>query len=129
MSRLRAILVTATIFLLVIAVALTVQYYGVWQHWIAYAVGAYNVPGVAHNYNAFSGSLSDISELGILVAMATIGYHIFRRGNCHTHGCWRIGGYPVGTYKVCKKHHKEVVGTDPTIAHLKAHHRRFHEAS
>jgi hypothetical protein len=118
----RIVAIVATLLAALIAVAVTE--YHTWQHWLAFATGSFNVSGVAHNYNFFSGSGSDISELGIFSALAVILYHACRRGNCHMHGCWRIGGYPVGDFKVCRKHHAESTGVKHVdIERLKlAHH-------
>lgn len=107
-----------------VPVALAVVYYHTWQHWLSYATGSYNVPGTPHNYGFFSGSGSDISELGILFTLCLLIYHAYRKGNCHTHGCWRIGSLPNGDYKVCRKCHAATTGVEK-IDHefLRAHHR------
>jgi hypothetical protein len=124
MSRSRAFSIVCCAAILVGGITYIVHTYHTWQHWLAYATGSFNVSGVAHNYNFFSGSGSDISELGIFSALAVILYHACRHGNCHMHGCWRIGGYPVGDFKVCRKHHAESTGVKHVdIERLKlAHH-------
>jgi hypothetical protein len=104
---------------------LAVHFYHVWQHWLAFATGSYNLPGVAHNYNFLSGSGSDISELGILATLALLLAHAVLRNNCHTKGCWRVGSLPVGNppYKVCRRCHFQATGGYVTMEHLKFHHK------
>jgi hypothetical protein len=57
-------------------------------------------------YDFWSGFGSDIGEVAIIGAV--IG--MYRKHNCHVHGCWRVAKHPVeGTpYVVCKKHHPTV---------------------
>jgi hypothetical protein len=104
------------IWLLVVAVAiaLTVYYYATWQHWLAYATGSYNTQGVAHNYNAFSGSLSDVGQLTLVASLVASTILLWRVHTCHGYWwCWRHGHYNLeGTpYKVCAKHHPDDVPT------------------
>lgn len=115
-------LLTIAVIVIAAVTSLTVFYYPQWQHWISYATGSYNVPGLAHNYNAFSGSLGDVSELGIFIALSTIGYHAYKRNNCHEQHCWRIGSLPVSNYRVCKKHHWQATGSRIDIEQLKVQH-------
>src|ERR1700735_1917318 len=42
--------------LLFLSVVAIVIWWHPFEHWLAYATGSYNTPGVAHNYNFFSGS-------------------------------------------------------------------------
>lgn len=82
------------------------------QHWLAYETGSYNTPGVAHNYNFFSGSGSDIGQItliGLAVSFMAAWYH---KHNCHNEKCWRIGIHTLadGKYTVCRKHHNEITG-------------------
>lgn len=123
MSRPRAFFWTLGTFSLLFLIVFAVQYYTTWQHWLAYATGSYNTPGVAHNYNSFSGSLSDVGEITLATAALGILYHILKRNNCHTHGCWRIGRLPVGDYRVCKRHHHEATGAKVDMDHLQFIHR------
>lgn len=69
---------------------------GVW-HFIA---GSWQDPTA---YNFVSGPLADITLLGGALA-------IYRKHNCHIHGCWRMARHPVkGTpYVTCAKHHPDV---------------------
>lgn len=109
------------------------------QHWLAYATGSYNCPktgcpgGVAHNYNFFSGSGSDIGEI-TLVSIAIAAFATWwHKINCHVDGCWRIGKHDKagGEYSVCRKHHNEIdgnpVGHKFSIHHIRTkHHEHLH---
>lgn len=97
------------------AIAATVWFYHQWQHWLAYATGSYNTQGVAHNYNAFSGSLSDIGQYTIATSLVTTSVLLWRAHTCHGHWwCWRHPHYPLeGTpFKLCEKCHP---GDVPTV--------------
>lgn len=96
------------------AAALTVFYYHQWQHWLAYATGSYNTSGVAHNYNAFSGSLSDVGQYTIATSLITSSALLWRAHTCHAvWWCWRHGHFVLqGTpYRLCAKHHPQDVPT------------------
>jgi hypothetical protein len=115
------------LWLLVVAVAaaLTAYYYATWQHWLAYATGSYNTQGTAHNYNAFSGSISDIGEITIVASVLTSFVLIWRSHTCHRYWwCWRHPHFALdGTpYKMCSKHHPDDVPTmqDALSAHAEA---------
>lgn len=104
------------------AIALTVVYYAAWQHWLAYATGSYNTPGVAHNYNAFSGSLSDVGELTIAASFLTSAALLWRSHTCHRYWwCWRHPHFTLEgtTYKLCARHHPDDV---PTLSEALAAH-------
>lgn len=96
--------------LALILLGLTVWYYHVWQHWLAYETGSYNTPGVAHNYNSFSGSLSDVGEYTVAAGMFTNASVVWRANTCHMHWwCWRHAAHPLeGTsFKLCHVHHPD----------------------
>lgn len=98
--------------LLLIAIGASVYYYSVWQHWLSYSTGSYNVPGVAHNYNAFSGSLADIGQYTIATGLFGNIAMAWRTHTCHRYWwCWRSGHHSLsGTpYKLCAKHHPDDV--------------------
>jgi hypothetical protein len=100
----------------ILALVLAVMYYHQWQHWLSYATGSYNTPGVPHNYGAFSGSISDIGEVTIATSLVASALILWRAHTCHRYWwCWRHGHYNLdGTpYKLCSKHHPDDV---PTIA-------------
>lgn len=104
------------------AIVLAVIFYHQWQHWLAYATGSYNVQGVAHNYNAFSGSISDIGEITLVASVLASAALIWRTHTCHRYWwCWRHPHYALdGTpYKMCAKHHPDDV---PTMADALAAH-------
>lgn len=104
--------------------AVLIVFYSGWQHWLAVHTGSLNTSGTPPNYNYWSGFGSVFPwSLGILAGLWTYVYQHTRVINCHTHGCWRLGSYPVGSYKVCKRCHKRVTGKHPTIEHLREVHR------
>jgi hypothetical protein len=99
-----------------IVLAIAVMYYHQWQHWLSHGTGSYDTPGVAHHYNFFSGSGSDISELTIAASLASSTVILWRAHTCHRYWwCWRHGNYNLdGTpYKLCSKHHPDDV---PSVA-------------
>lgn len=102
------------VFTIALITALTVYYYETWQHWLAFATGSYNTPGVAHNYNAFSGSLSDVGEITLATSLAASAIILWRAHTCHRYWwCWRHGHYNLDDtpYKLCAKHHPDDVPT------------------
>lgn len=58
-------------------------------------------------YNLFSGQLSDVSELSVLVGMVTFAAGAWFKHNCHVPGCWRIAWHPhpQHAHPVCRRHH------------------------
>lgn len=80
--------------------------------WLLHWLGMDNLSGPIYGF--FSGSGSDIQELGIVPALALL----YRRHNCHQHRCPRIGHLPVaGTpWVVCRKHHPKGAPTAQQIA-------------
>jgi hypothetical protein len=110
--------------LLAVVLSLGIVFYHQWQHYVSYETGSYNVSGALHNNAAFSGSLSDVSELAIIGVLARSSYQHYKATKCHHEGCRRIGLLPVGNYRVCHKHHLEATGTTVTMDHLKATHKQ-----
>lgn len=110
------VLIAAAFFLVITGCVLSAVYYRDWQGWIAYESGSQNTGGAPPNYNFWSGAGSDISELAIVAGLVGL----YRRHNCHTRNCLRIGRYPVaGTpFITCRKHHPhiDVVPTAQDIA-------------
>ena len=100
--------------LIPVAIFLAFWFYHQWQHWLAYATGSYNVQGVAHNYNFFSGSGSDIGEYVIVTSVVGSSLLVWRTHTCQgVWWCWRhphhaLDGTP---YKLCTKHHPDDVPT------------------
>jgi len=106
-----------------------VIYYHQWQHWLAYATGSYNCPdhgcpaGSPHNYNAFSGALSDVAEITIPVSVLGLMATMLRKNNCEVHGCWRLGRHGTAAgHRVCRKHHPDdkLTHADVIAAHAAA---------
>jgi hypothetical protein len=73
------------------------------QHWLTVHTGSSNEPGVAPNYNFWSGSGSDIAEVTLL-GMAAGWWH---KHNCHEERCWRIGRHAVDGTPWCNRHHRQ----------------------
>lgn len=90
------------------AIAAFTFFYHAIRYWLAYHTGSENTPGSPPNYNFFSGFGSDLQEITLLAGFAVL----YRKVNCHTAGCWRIGMHHVadGQYVVCRKHHGEITG-------------------
>jgi hypothetical protein len=108
-----------------VAVVLALFYPG-WQHWIALHTGSLNNSSTPPNYNYWSGFGSVFPwSMGVVTGLWVYVWQHTKKSNCHTHGCWRIGSYPVGDYRVCKKCHLEVKGTHPTIEHLRSVHLAY----
>jgi hypothetical protein len=93
------------------------------DHWLAIHTGTVDEPGP---YYAFwSGFGSDIAELGLLSAVATTAYQMFKKYNCHEPRCWRIGNHPAagGRFSLCYRHHPDYRGTKPTAEIISRLHR------
>jgi hypothetical protein len=93
-----------------------VFFYHDWEHWLAYATGSYNCTpktcpnGVVHNYNSFSGSLSDVGEYAVATGVFTNAFVIWRAHTCQLHWwCWRHAAHELeGTgHKLCHVHHPD----------------------
>jgi hypothetical protein len=108
----------------ILVVFLTVWFYHVWQFWLSHATGSYNTPGSPHNYNAFSGSLSDVGEYTIAGGMWGNVVMLWRIHTCHRYWwCWRHGHHQLeGTpYKLCNRHHPDdVPSVEQAVADYKA---------
>ena len=72
-------------------------------HWLAVHTGTINESGPYYGF--FSGFGSDLGEIAIVGGLISI----YRRHNCHVHGCWRVGRHQVtGTsHVVCRRHHPD----------------------
>lgn len=73
-------------------------------HLIAHWLGMDNESGPIYAF--WSGFGSDISELAIVGAVLG-GY---RKHNCHSKGCWRIGRHVVDGTPWCDRHHQAARG-------------------
>lgn len=69
-------------------------------HVLAHFFGLDSASGTA--YLAWSGVLSDVTELAVVGALLGM----LRKHNCSVHGCWRIGRHKVpGTDHTCCRRH------------------------
>lgn len=105
MSRKRWLLFLATSALAVAIIAWASDWSAV-QSWLWVHTGTGNEPGSFYGF--FSGFGSDLGEYVIIVGIATGVTRAARAHNCHIKGCWRVGGFPVADYRVCRKHHDQV---------------------
>ena len=72
--------------------------------------------------NLWGGILSDIGEITLVIALATL----IRARNCEVHGCWRLGRHTTAAgHKVCRRHHPDdkLTAADVLVAHAAALHR------
>lgn len=73
------------------------------QHWLAVHTGSVNTSSSPPNYNFWSGSGSDLSEITLL-GIAAGWWH---KVNCHQEGCIRIGKHTVDGTPWCSRHHQD----------------------
>lgn len=109
-------------------IILAVIFYHQWQHWLAYSTGSYNTPGVAHNYNAFSGSISDIGQYTVATTMAANVIMLWKHHTCPAAWwCWRRPHYQLGDtpHMICGHHHPDHSHETAKQA-LRRHHERHH---
>jgi hypothetical protein len=102
---------------LVLVTAITLVWAFNWHpinHWLAVHTGTVNESGPYYGF--WSGFGSDIAEFGLLGALATAAYQVFRKFNCHEPGCWRVGTHPAagGQFVLCYRHHPDYQGKKPT---------------
>jgi hypothetical protein len=73
------------------------------MNWLPHILGIDTETG--RWYAFWSGFGSDIGQVVIIGGLLSI----YRKHNCHVHGCWRLGRHPVeGTaYVVCRRHHPD----------------------
>lgn len=70
---------------------------GTWiYHWLGLA-------GTGPVYGFWSGFGSDVSEFTLLGLV----FGAYRKHNCHTRGCWRIGRHQVNGTPWCNRHHEK----------------------
>jgi hypothetical protein len=110
MSRLRAFFIILAVFCFIYAIVFAGGNWGIISSWLWIHTGTGNEPG--SYYGFFSGFGSDLGEYVIILGVMTGLYHLVKRNNCHAHGCWRVGSFPVGDYRVCRVHHAEITGTE-----------------
>jgi hypothetical protein len=56
------------------------------------------------------------------IGMTTIITGLWHHSNCHVDACLRVGTHSAGDFKVCKKHHHEIHGTDEVTVDTLRHH-------
>ena len=109
-------LTIATLIAVAAAVGLVLWLFnaGFVNHWLAVHTGTVNEPGPYYGF--WSGFGSDIAEFGIIGAIGTAAYQLFKKFNCHEPGCWRVGTHPAagGQFFLCYRHHPDYRGTKPT---------------
>lgn len=110
---------------LTFAIVTAIWMYHNWQGWATHYTGADDTSGPIYGYWSGFGSVFPWS-LDTVVALWVIIYHHVKANNCHVHRCWHVGSLPAGQYKVCKRHHEEIVGEKPTVESIRRHHEWFH---
>jgi hypothetical protein len=111
--KLRVIIVLGIVVAAAAAVVLWILNIGSVNHWFAVHTGTVNEPGPYYGF--WSGFGSDIAEFGIIGAIGTAAYQLFKKYNCHEPGCWRVGTHPAagGQFSLCYRHHPDYQGTKP----------------
>lgn len=91
-----------------------------------YGLGVHPYPASSSTpwtYQMWSGILPALTVVSLFTAMGGAWHH----ANCHVHGCWRLGKFPVaeGAFRVCLRHHPdEGVRRGLTREHIAVLHRR-----
>jgi len=96
-------------------------------HWFEVHTGIINEPGPYYGF--WSGFGSDLTEFGVIGAIATGVYQLVKKYNCHAPGCWRVGNHPAadGQFSLCYRHHPEYEGKKPTHELIQRLHREHLE--
>ena len=112
--RLRLVITQGLIFAAAVGIALWVIYARQFGHWLQVHTGTVNEPGPYYGF--WSGFGSDLAEFGIIGAIGTGVYQLFKKYNCHEPGCWRVGTHPAagGQFSLCYRHHPDYQGRKPT---------------
>jgi len=92
-------------------------------HWLQVHTGTVNEPGPYYGF--WSGFGSDLTEFGVIGAIATGVYQLIKKYNCHEPGCWRVGNQPAagGQFSLCYRHHPDYQGKKPTHELIQRLHR------
>jgi hypothetical protein len=92
-------------------------------HWFQVHTGFRNEAGPYYGF--WSGFGSDLTEFGIIGAIATGVYQLVKKYNCHEPGCWRVGNHPAagGQFNLCYRHHPDYQGQKPTHDLIERLHR------
>ena len=88
----RPIITVGLICAAVAGVVLWVIHARVFGHWLQVHTGTVDETGPYYGF--WSGFGSDLTEFGIIGAVATAAYQLFKKYNCHHPGCWRVGNHP-----------------------------------
>jgi len=125
--RWRPIITVGLICAAVAGVVLWVIHARLVGHWFQVHTGIRNEAGP--NYAFWSGFGSDLTEFGIIGAVATAAYQLFKKYNCHYPGCWRVGNHPAagGQFSLCYRHHPDYQGKKPTHDLIQQLHREHLE--
>ena len=96
-------------------------------HWLEVHTGINNEPGPYYGF--WSGFGSDLTEFGVIGAIATAAYQLFKKYNCHEPGCWRVGAHEAagGQFSLCYRHHPDFQGRKPTHELIERLHREHLE--
>ena len=121
----RPIITAGLVCAAVAGVALWVVHANLVGHWLQVHTGTINETGPYYGF--WSGFGSDLTEFGIIGAIATGVYQLVRKYNCHYPGCWRVGNHPAagGQFSLCYRHHPDYQGKKPNqelIARLHREH-------
>jgi hypothetical protein len=124
----RATIITAGVICAAVAgVVLWAIHVRLVTHWFEVHTGTVNEPGPYYGF--WSGFGSDLTEFGIIGAIATGVYQLVKKYNCHYPGCWRIGNHPAagGQFSLCYRHHPDYQGKKPTRELIERLHREHLE--
>ena len=135
----RPIITVGLICAAVAGIALWAIHARVFGHWFQVHTGIVNETGPYYGF--WSGFGSDLTEFGVIGAIATAVYQMVKKYNCHYPGCWRVGNHPAadGQFSLCYRHHPDYQGKKPTADLIHRLHRehlerqaamlgKFHEA-
>jgi hypothetical protein len=135
----RPIITVGLICAAVAGVALWVAHARLAGHWLQVHTGIVNETGPYYGF--WSGFGSDLTEFGVIGAIATAAYQLVKKYNCHYPGCWRVGNHQAagGQFSLCYRHHPDYQGKKPTADLIHRLHRehmerqaamlgKFHEA-
>jgi hypothetical protein len=124
----RTTIITAGVICAAVAgIALWVIHARLVGHWVEVHTGTINETGPYYGF--WSGFGSDLTEFGIIGAIATGVYQLVKKYNCHYPGCWRVGNHPAadGEFSLCYRHHPDFQGKKPTAELIQRLHQEHLE--
>jgi hypothetical protein len=123
----RPILIAGLVCAAIAGLVIWLQHAALMGHWLQIHTGIINEPGPYYGF--WSGFGSDLTEFGVLGAIATAVYQLVKKYNCHEPGCWRIGNHPAagGQFLLCYRHHPDYRGKKPTHELIERLHRQHQE--